>query len=80
LTKIGTGAIDATAISSYSDVSNHLLSQLPPASNECLQKLSLYESAMYDAEAVALAVAKRVCFGNEDSSRVILQQVVHICS
>jgi ubiquitin C-terminal hydrolase len=68
------GALAAVA-SSYSAVSDHLVSILPPASRDCLLKLGLYEAGMYEAEACALAVSSRVCFGDEVASQTIMEQV-----
>lgn len=60
--------------SAYSTVSDHLLSVMPGTSKDCLLKLAFYEAAMYNAEAAAIAVARRFCFRDEEASLSILQQ------
>lgn len=64
----------ATSSSSYSAVSDKLVSLLPAASRDSLLRLSLYEAGMYEAEATSIAVAKRVCYGDEEASLIILKQ------
>ena len=51
------------------------MSIVPMASRDCLLRLGFYEAAMYDAEAAALSVAKRVCYKDLSASTSILKQV-----
>lgn len=72
---------DADAVSStYSASSDSLMSIVPMASRDCLLRLGLYEAAMYDAEAAAVSVAKRVCYGDISASTSILKQVRFFCN
>ncbi len=63
------------ASSTYSAASSRQMELLPPFSKSSLLRLSLYEAAMFDAEATAIAVAKRVCYGDSEASKSILYQV-----
>ena len=68
----GTGS---AVSSSYSSTSDYFMELLPAASRACLLLLSFYECGMFDAEAAAVAVVRRVCYGDGDASRTMLKQV-----
>ena len=73
----GRNVTSGTASSmTFSAASDDLVSVLPLTSRECLLKLGLYEAGMYEAEATAIAVAKRMCFSDEEASTCILKQVL----